>query len=34
MWFYTDDKIDLKPIDNMNIITVHRRNFDNILPVF
>jgi hypothetical protein len=34
MWFYTDEKIDLKPIDNINIITVHKRNFDKILPVF
>ena len=34
MWFYTDDKIDLKPIDNINIISVHKRNFDKIIPVF
>ena len=34
MWFYTYEKIDLKPIDNINIITVHKRNFDKILPVF
>jgi hypothetical protein len=34
MWFYSDEKIDLKPIYNINIITVHKRNFDKILPVF
>ncbi len=34
MWFYTNSKIDLRPIDNMNILTIHKRDFDNILPVF
>jgi hypothetical protein len=34
IWFYTDDKIDLIPINNITIITVHKRDFDNILPVF
>ncbi len=34
MWFYTDDKIDLKPIDNINIITVNKPDFNKILPVF
>ena len=34
MWFYADDKIDLKPIDNINIITVNKRDFGKILPVF
>lgn len=34
LWFYDDDKIDLKPIDNIKIITVNKRDFDKILPVF
>lgn len=34
MWFYTDDKIDLKPIDNINIIIVNKPDFNKILPVF
>lgn len=34
MWFYTDDKIDLKPCDNINILTIHKRHWDKILPVF
>ena len=34
MWFYTDEKIDLKPIDSIRIITVPERYFHNILPVF
>jgi hypothetical protein len=33
MWFI-GDKIDLKPVDNINLITINSRNFDKILPVF
>jgi hypothetical protein len=33
MWFYTDVKIDLRPIDNINILTIHERDFDKIYPV-
>jgi hypothetical protein len=34
MWFYTHNKIDLLPINNINIITIDSRHFDKILPVF
>jgi len=34
MWFYTESKIDLKPINNINIISVNERDFDKIFPVF
>ena len=34
MWFYTESKIDLKPINNINIVSVNERDFDKIFPVF
>jgi hypothetical protein len=34
MWFYTESKIDLKPINNINIISVNEGDFDKIFPVF
>jgi len=34
MWFYTDTKIDLKPIGSIGIYCVHKRNWDKIKLVF
>lgn len=34
MWFVSETKIDLKPIDNINIITINKKDWNKILPVF
>lgn len=30
MWFVGCDKIDVIPIDNINILTIHKRNWNNL----
>ena len=34
MWFYDENRIDLKPCDNINIFTVHKRFWNRINLVF
>ena len=33
MWFYNDNKIDLRPIDSMSIISVDSINFNKITKI-
>jgi uncharacterized protein (UPF0128 family) len=34
MWFFDEERIDLKPLDNINILTVHKRFWHKIKLVF
>lgn len=34
MWFYDEETIDLKPCDNINILSLNKRNWDLIELVF